>query len=81
MFDRRPQSFVFLSRSGADKPNAKKLVEDLQESGTAVVVIRGNVSRLEDVQPAVMHSTYPTEGIIQAAMALNISRCVTLCAQ
>ena len=78
MFDRGARSFVFLGRSGADKPTAKKLVEDLQQAGAAVVVVRGNVSRLEDVQNAVMQSACPIGGIIQAAMGLNVSRCVTL---
>ena len=77
MFDRGARSFVFLGRSGADKPTAKKLVEDLQESGAAVLVVRGDVSCLEDVQKAVMHSACPIGGIVQAAMGLNVSRCVT----
>ena len=75
MFDRGARYFVFIGRSGADKPSAKKLVEDLQESGAAVVVVKGNVSCLEDVQNAVMESPCPIGGIIQAAMGLNVSIC------
>ncbi|KAM0805745.1 KR domain-containing protein [Usnea florida] len=71
MFDRGAQSFVFLGRSGADKPTAKKLVEDLQKSDAAVVVVRGDVSCLEDVQKAVMHSDCPIGGLVQATMGLN----------
>ncbi len=78
MFDRGARSFVFLGRSGADKPAAKKLVEDLQESGAAVVVVRVDVSCLEDVQNAVMQSPCPIGGILQAAMGLNVSICGTL---
>ena len=72
MFERGARSFLFLGRSGADKPTAEKLVEDLRKSGAAVVVVRGDVSCLDDVQNAVTQSPCPIGGIVQAAMGLSV---------
>ncbi|GLA42609.1 putative PKS/NRPS-like protein biosynthetic cluster [Aspergillus niger] len=63
--------FIFLSRSGINKPEAKNLVEYLQAQGAYVTVIRGDVCRYEDVERAVEARDYPIGGVIQAAMALD----------
>ncbi|EHA26972.1 hypothetical protein ASPNIDRAFT_35595 [Aspergillus niger ATCC 1015] len=63
--------FVFLSRSGNDKPQAKNLVEYLQAQVAYVTVIRGDVCRYEDVERAVEVGDYPTGGVIQTAIALD----------
>ncbi|RAK85213.1 polyketide synthase [Aspergillus costaricaensis CBS 115574] len=63
--------FIFLSRSGTDKPEAKDLVDDLQAQGAHIIVIRGDVCRYEDVERAVAAADCPIGGVIQASMALN----------
>ncbi|PYH68297.1 polyketide synthase [Aspergillus vadensis CBS 113365] len=63
--------FIFLSRSGTDKPEAKDLADDLQEQGAHIIVIRGNVCHYEDVERVVEVADRPIGGVIQASMALN----------
>ncbi|GLB08646.1 type I Iterative Polyketide synthase (PKS) [Aspergillus tubingensis] len=63
--------FIFLSRSGTDKPEAKDLVDDLQAQGAHIIVIRGDVCRYEDVERAVAVVDCPIGGVVQASMALN----------
>ncbi|BCS06009.1 polyketide synthase [Aspergillus luchuensis] len=63
--------FIFLSRSGTDKPEAKDLVDDLQAQGAHIIVIRGDVCRCEDVERAVAAADCPIGGVIQATMVLN----------
>ena len=67
--------FVFLSRSGTDKPEAKSLIEDLQkEPDVTVKVIRGNVCCREDVERAVKESSRVIRGVVQAAVVYNECR-------
>ncbi|KAJ5182352.1 Acyl transferase/acyl hydrolase/lysophospholipase [Penicillium cf. viridicatum] len=63
--------FVFVGRSGSDKPEAKELVDDLRAQGAHVTVIRGDVCRYEDVERALDAADCPIGGVIQAAMALS----------
>ncbi|KAI0879957.1 polyketide synthase [Annulohypoxylon maeteangense] len=74
MMTRGARHFVFLGRSGADKPSARQLVSQLEEVGATVRVVRGDVSKAADVTAAV--STCVTAGqriggVIQAAMGLH----------
>ncbi|KAL9053327.1 MAG: hypothetical protein Q9162_004827 [Coniocarpon cinnabarinum] len=65
--------FIFLSRSGIEKPAAKSFVHDLQAKGATVDIIQGDVSNSDDVEKAVkaaMHRA-PIGGVIQAAMGLS----------
>ncbi|KGO64925.1 hypothetical protein PEX1_009200 [Penicillium expansum] len=63
--------FIFMGRSGFDKPEAKDIVDDLRAQGAHVTVIRGDVCRYEDVERAVEAADCPIGGVIQAAMALS----------
>ncbi|KAJ5519098.1 Acyl transferase/acyl hydrolase/lysophospholipase [Penicillium expansum] len=63
--------FIFMGRSGSDKPEAKDIVDDLRAQGAHVTVIRGDVCRYEDVERAVEAADCPIGGVIQAAMALS----------
>ncbi|KAJ5817603.1 Acyl transferase/acyl hydrolase/lysophospholipase [Penicillium robsamsonii] len=63
--------FIFLGRSGADRPQAKEIVDDLRAQGAHVTVIRGDVCRYEDVERALEAADCPIGGVIQAAMALS----------
>lgn len=54
MVSRGARHFVFLGRSGADKPDAKQLVTRLEKTGATVHVVRGTVSSAADVDAAVL---------------------------
>jgi NAD(P)-dependent dehydrogenase (short-subunit alcohol dehydrogenase family) len=73
MLTRGARKFVFLGRSGAKKPEAIDLVAELNEAGAEVSVIKGDVSREEDVIRAVESIKYPIGGVVQAAMGLDVS--------
>jgi NADPH:quinone reductase-like Zn-dependent oxidoreductase len=54
MVARGARHFVFLGRSGADKPDAQQLVSRLEKAGATVGVVRGDVSQAADVNAAVL---------------------------
>ena len=78
MVSRGARHFVFLSRSGADKPEAAALVQELRELTWAqypdltVQVVRGDVSIREDVNRAICCAKHPIKGVVQAAMVLKV---------
>ncbi|KAI1338699.1 polyketide synthase [Xylariaceae sp. FL0016] len=74
MMTRGARNFVFLGRSGADKPSAKQLVTRLEENGATVGVVRGDVSQAADVKAAVAQCVSmgrKVGGVVQAAMGLH----------
>ncbi|KAK8044419.1 hypothetical protein PG993_004443 [Apiospora rasikravindrae] len=74
MMMRGARNFVFLGRSGADKPSARQLVTGLEYAGATVGVVRGDVSQAVDVQAAVAHCVSTGKkigGVVQAAMGLH----------
>ncbi|KAL4884019.1 putative polyketide synthase [Aspergillus karnatakaensis] len=73
MLSRGARKFVFLGRSGCDKPSAAELVSSLKDiPGTTVEVVRGNVANLEHVRRAVAAciKAGPLGGVVQGTMAL-----------
>ncbi|KAI0182175.1 KR domain-containing protein [Xylaria flabelliformis] len=71
MITRGARKFVFLGRSGTDKAPARRLVEDLQQLGAKVKVVRGDVASANDVTCAVEAVKGTIGGVIQAAMGLG----------
>ncbi|KAL9091247.1 MAG: hypothetical protein Q9159_001542 [Coniocarpon cinnabarinum] len=78
MMSRGARKFVFLGRSGTDRTPARQLVEDLEDQGAQVTVVRGDVVRYADVEKAVAAIKGPIGGVIQAAMGLNESLFTTM---
>lgn len=72
MLDRGARHFVFLSRTGAEKPEALGLVEELKEHGATVDVVQGDVSERGDVDKAIRTARLPIRGVINAAMVLQV---------
>jgi hypothetical protein len=74
MTTRGARQFIFLSRSGADKPEAAALVQQLQETfeDISIKIVRGDVSIRADVDKAISMARYPIRGVIQAAMYLEV---------
>ncbi|KAG8158411.1 hypothetical protein KVR01_011533 [Diaporthe batatas] len=72
MMSRGARHFVFLGRSGSDKPEAQSLVDRLRGAGASVEVVRGDVSNPDQVDAAVdACSGRPIGGVVQAAMGLS----------
>ncbi|MCJ1468405.1 hypothetical protein MMC07_007033 [Pseudocyphellaria aurata] len=74
MMTRGARNFVFLGRSGADKPSAQQLVSRLESTGATVGVVRGDVSQAADVVAGVsacLATGRQIGGVIQAAMGLH----------
>ena len=78
MVARGARHFIFLSRSGADKPEAASLIKDLEEYSRrdelnmTIQTVRGDVAKREDVARAVHAAGTPFKGVIQAAMVLRV---------
>ncbi|KLO91892.1 putative polyketide synthase [Fusarium fujikuroi] len=76
MMTRGARRFVFLGRSGADRPSARQLISRLEKAGVTVEVVRGDVCNLSDVTKAVeacVSAGRHIGGIVQAAMGLSES--------
>lgn len=74
MMTRGARNFVFLGRSGADKPSARQLVSRLEQTGATVGIVRGDVSQAADVKAAVaacLETGRQIGGVVQAAMGLH----------
>ncbi|KAJ5798323.1 polyketide synthase [Penicillium pulvis] len=73
MMERGARDFVFLSRSGDDKAEAKSLVESLRVAGAQVQVFRADASDVDAVTEAVTRVTSerPLRGVVHAAMVLQ----------
>ncbi|KAK2596119.1 hypothetical protein QQS21_006466 [Conoideocrella luteorostrata] len=68
--------FAFISRSGADRPAAAQLVEDIRAIGAVPRVFRGDATKVSDIKTAVDAITKGSEarrirGVVHAAMVLN----------
>ena len=72
MLERGARKFVFIGRSGSDKPVAQSLVEDLKAAGSDVIVIRGDVTNYADVEKAISHAPGPIGGVLHAAMGIHV---------
>ncbi|KAK5987499.1 Hybrid PKS-NRPS synthetase pynA [Cladobotryum mycophilum] len=62
---------AFLSRSGADKPEAKATIDWLAERGVEANVYRGDVSKFADVKDCIDQIGSSLAGVFQAAMVLQ----------
>ncbi|RYO96329.1 hypothetical protein DL764_007495 [Monosporascus ibericus] len=74
MMARGARNFVFLGRSGCDKPEAQSLVSRLRSAGANVHVVRGDVVKASAVDEAVqtcLNTGLLIGGIVQAAMGLS----------
>lgn len=67
--------FAFISRSGAEKPEAAQVVDAITNAGATVDVFRADASVEEDVVNAVRQVSpdRPIRGVVHAAMVLQVS--------
>jgi hypothetical protein len=79
MLSRGARHFIFLSRSGADKPEATRLLGELEKMASkerenmTITVVRGDVAKREDVDRAISLAKSPIRGVMQQAMFLKVS--------
>ncbi|GIZ48088.1 hypothetical protein CKM354_001116100 [Cercospora kikuchii] len=73
MMERGARDFVFLSRSGIDKPEAAALVDSIQKAGARTQIFRGDASVEKDVEHAIAEVTASRsiKGVVHAAMVLQ----------
>ncbi|KAI0456725.1 lovastatin nonaketide synthase [Xylaria acuta] len=73
MQDRGAKHFAFLSRSGADKPEAAQLIQTIKDAGGMPQVYRGDASSLIDVAEVIraITSKQRIRGVVHAPMVLQ----------
>ena len=76
MMERGCRSFAFISRSGAEKPEAGQVVETLVNAGASVRVFRADASNEKEVADIVaeLSASQTIRGVVHAAMVLQV-RC------
>lgn len=75
MMEKGCRNFAFISRSGADKPEAAKVVESIKEAGASAQVFRADATIDTDVAKVVsaVNAARPIRGVVHAAMVLQVS--------
>ena len=76
MKERGAKHFAFISRSGADKPEAARLVESLQRSGATTEVFYADASDEEAVRRVVSQLEVKgrIHGVVHAATVFKVTR-------
>lgn len=66
---------AFVSRTGDQKQEARETVEALRSQGVDVLVLRADVTALEDLQDAIakINPAFPVRGVVNAAAVLHDS--------
>lgn len=76
MVEHGAQNLIFISRSGVQKGDARKLIEELQAKNVTVAVHACDVSdrkQLKTIFDECARSMPPIRGILQSAMVLQVS--------
>ncbi|KAL8783267.1 MAG: hypothetical protein Q9213_004743 [Squamulea squamosa] len=68
---RGARHLIYLSRTGAAKPEAQLFLDSLHAQGIDAKVQQGDVLSLKDVKAAVAASDRPIKGVIQGALTLH----------
>lgn len=59
-------------KSGCDDETSRSVLFQLKALGTEVVVIKGDVTKLNDVRNAFQQGARPIAGVVQGAMVLRV---------
>ena len=78
MMERGCRNFAFISRSGAEKPEAGQVVETLVNAGASVRVFKADASNEREVADIVaeLSSSQTIRGVVHAAMVLQVRSAV-----
>lgn len=77
MIERGARSLIFLSRSGMDRAETQAFMSDIQGRDVEAVVVKGDVSDLDDVEKTIGSTRRPIKGVVQAALDLKVC-CIIL---
>lgn len=68
-------NFAFISRSGADKPEAAQVIDRIKKAGASTQVFRADATNETDVSEVIstVSATRPIRGVVHAAMVLHVS--------
>ena len=75
---RGARRLIYLSRTGAAKPEAQLFLNDLRAQGVHVTIQEGDVLSLQDVKEAVAANDRPIKGVVQGALTLNVYFCIRI---
>ena len=75
MNERGAKHFAFISRSGADKPEAARLIESIERRGATPQIFRADASDEEAIRRVVLalNAEHPIRGVVHAATVLRVS--------
>ncbi|KAI3391508.1 hypothetical protein diail_7206 [Diaporthe ilicicola] len=65
------RNVVIIGRSGYDDPRSQAILKDLAAEGCSADLVRGDVSRYDDVIRAFRSASLPVGGVVQGAMVLR----------
>ncbi|KAK7744645.1 Type I Iterative PKS [Cytospora paraplurivora] len=65
------RNIVVIGRSGYDDPRSQSILKDLAAEGCHADLIRGDVSKADDVRRAFQSASKPVGGIVQGAMVIR----------
>ncbi|MCJ1357758.1 MAG: hypothetical protein MMC33_007754 [Icmadophila ericetorum] len=71
MVERGARHLIFLSRSAGQSSDDELFVNELNSMGCEVQLVRGSVTRHEDVVKVIKSATRPLKGILQMSMVLR----------
>ena len=77
MVDRGAKTLTFMGRSGAQSKADATMIDNLRARGVTVHVVTGDVGKKGDVERAVKASGGRILGMVQGAMALEVSHNVS----
>jgi NAD(P)-dependent dehydrogenase (short-subunit alcohol dehydrogenase family) len=72
MLEQGARQFLFMSRNGASSAAVVDHIKGLEARGAQVTILKGDVSRYEDVEGTVNSIQIPLGGVIHAAMNLDV---------
>lgn len=67
-----------MGRSGFDDKASQTIVQNIQAEGCKIYLVVGDCTIQEDVRRAFKSTTVPVGGIVQGAMVVRVSSCVSL---
>lgn len=73
MVEKGARHLVFLSRSAGTSARDQAFAHELEIQGCTVVLVKADVSVLEDVKAAIRSCPRPIGGILQLSMVLRVS--------
>ncbi|KAI1828708.1 hypothetical protein F4861DRAFT_535124 [Xylaria intraflava] len=71
MVDNGAKNFIFISRSGGEKPQEADFIQALEGAGCTVDVVKGSVTEIESIVRAVDQARAPIAGVVQLSMVLR----------